>query len=62
MKNKSMFFFCLCGEATKITGYMISFLFFSLLKKLGCIKNKEQLLLFETFFSCAIFLMDIGFV
>lgn len=34
MKNKSLFFFCqLCGEATKITGYVILFLVFSLLKK-----------------------------
>lgn len=56
MKNKSMFFFCqLCGKAAKITGYVISFLFFSLLKKLGCIKNEELLLLFKTPFSLVLF-------
>lgn len=51
-----MIFFCwLCGEATKVTGYVISFLVFLLLKKLGCVKNSELLLLFKIPFSILLF-------
>lgn len=58
MKNKSMFFFCqLCGEATKITGYVISFLFFLIAEKNQVYKEfriTELLLLFKTLFPCAL--------